>query len=76
VNPAPITRRRALVLGGLGAAGLIARGDGPPPDPNTGAFQPATTGAELLQPPVLDSRAGRLSVELTAAAGTRLAGRT
>jgi FtsP/CotA-like multicopper oxidase with cupredoxin domain len=44
-------------------------------NPGAGEFQPGADGAELLQPPVLDSRGGRLPVELTAAAGVRLAGR-
>lgn len=77
MTPAPISRRRAIVLGGLGAAavatgatGWIATGAGA-----DSRLRPADTGAELRQPQVLDSRAGRLQVELTAAAGVRLAGR-
>jgi FtsP/CotA-like multicopper oxidase with cupredoxin domain len=79
VTPAPISRRRALTLGGLGAVGLIAGTTGwiaaATADIGTGGFKPGITGTELLQPPVLDSRNGRLSVELVAAAGVRLAGR-
>ncbi|AEA28922.1 multicopper oxidase type 3 (plasmid) [Pseudonocardia dioxanivorans CB1190] len=77
MTSAPISRRRAIVLGGLGAAavatgatGWIATGAGA-----GSRLRPADTGAELRQPQVLDSRAGRLQVELTAAAGVRLAGR-
>ena len=66
-------------LGGLGAVGLVAGATGwiasATADIGTGAFRPVATGAELLQPPVLDSRGGRLAVELTAAAGVSLAGR-
>ncbi|MGQ0480386.1 MAG: multicopper oxidase family protein [Pseudonocardia sp.] len=79
MTPAPISRRRALVLGGLGVAsvatgatGWIAANAGGTPG---GRLQPAGSGAALAQPPVLDSRGGRLEVELTAAAGVRLAGR-
>ncbi len=81
MTPAPISRRHALTLGGLGAVGLIAGTTGwivsatADTGTGTGAFRPDATGAELLDPPVLDSRAGRLAVELTAAAGVRLAGR-
>ncbi len=80
MTPAPISRRRAMVLGGLGAAAVAAgatgwiasiRGTG------TGSrLIPAGTGAELTQPPLLDSRDGRLQVELAAAAGMQLAGRS
>ena len=77
MTPAPISRRRALALGGLGAAGLIAGTTGwiasATADPATSL--PGASGDELVQPPLLDSRDGRLSVELTAAAGVRLAGR-
>jgi len=79
VTPAPISRRRALALGGLGTAVVVAGATGwiasATASTGTGAFDPSGTGAELLQPPLLDSRDGRLAVELTAAAGVRLAGR-
>lgn len=79
MTPAPISRRRAIVLGGLGAATLAAGATGwiaTNAGAGTGSrLQPADTGAELRQPQILDSRAGRLQVELTAAAGVRLAGR-
>jgi len=79
VTPAPISRRRALTLGGLGAIGLVAGATGwiasATASTGAGAFQPGDTGSELVQPPLLDSRGGRLAVELTAAAGVRLAGR-
>ncbi|QJY45514.1 multicopper oxidase family protein [Pseudonocardia broussonetiae] len=78
MTPAPISRRRAIVLGGFGAASLaigatgwFATGAGVR---TGGRLQPADTGAELRQPKVLDSADGRLQVELTAAAGVRLAG--
>ncbi|MBW0137254.1 multicopper oxidase domain-containing protein [Pseudonocardia abyssalis] len=77
MTPVPISRRRALILGGLGAGGLVAGTTGwiATVIADTGEFQPGTTGGELSQPPVLDSRDGRLSVELVAAVGARLAGR-
>ena len=79
MNPVPISRRRALALGGLGTAALVAGATGwiatATAGTASGAFRPGATGAELLQPPMLDGRDGRLSVELTAAAGVRLAGR-
>ncbi|MBP2371756.1 multicopper oxidase family protein [Pseudonocardia parietis] len=77
MTPAPISRRRAIILGGLGAASLAAGGTGwiaAGPGVGTSRLEPADTGAELHQPPVLDSRDGRLQVELTAAAGARLGG--
>lgn len=75
MTPAPISRRRALVLGGLGAASVVTGATGWIAGGATGdRLQPADTGAALAQPPVLDSRGGRLQVELTAAAGVRLAG--
>lgn len=79
MTPAPVSRRRAMVLGGLGAAavaagtaGWIASGGGAA---TGGRFAPADTGAELTQPPLRDSRDGRLQVEITAAAGVQVAGR-
>ena len=79
MTPAPISRRRALALGGLGAVGLVAGATGwiasATADTGTGAFRPDSSGGELFQPPVLDSRDGRPAVGLTAAAGVRLAGR-
>ena len=78
MTPAAISRRRALTMGGLGAVGLIAGATGWIASATTstgaGTFEP-DSGSELLQPPVLDSRDGRLAVELTAAAGIQLAGR-
>lgn len=77
MTPAPISRRRALVLGGLGAVGLVTGATGwiASATAAPATFLPGASGAELVQPPVLDSRDGRLAVELTAAAGARLAGR-
>ncbi|MBW0091939.1 multicopper oxidase family protein [Pseudonocardia sp. KRD-184] len=78
MTPAPISRRRAIVLGGLGAASLAIGATGwvaTSAGVRTGGrLRAADTGAELRQPQVLDSADGRLQVELTAAAGVRLAG--
>lgn len=79
MTPAPVSRRRAIMLGGLGAAavaagtvGWIASNGGI----GTGSrFAPAGAGAELSQPRLLDSRNGRLQIEITAAAGVQVAGR-
>ena len=78
---APISRRRALVLGGAGVVavvagttGWIATADNGPGPTGTGSGT-AETGAELGAPPLLDSSEGRLQIELVAAPGVRLAGR-
>ena len=78
---APISRRRALVLGGAGVVavvagttGWIATADNGPGPTGTGSGS-AETGAELGAPPLLDSSEGRLQIELVAAPGVRLAGR-
>lgn len=71
----PISRRKALLVGGLGIAGTVAGGAGliwtlrtSPPGP--------VTGSELTQPPEERSADGQLSVRLVAAAGQiLLAGR-
>lgn len=70
----PISRRKALLLGGLGVAGTVAGG--------AGLFWTLTspsgpvTGGELTQPPEERSRDGLLQVRLEAAPGpTLLAGR-
>ncbi|MCK8434663.1 multicopper oxidase family protein [Streptomyces sp. D2-8] len=70
---APISRRRALGLIGLGTAGVAAGAAGC----GTGLSAPSrgATGQDLAQPPVLASRDGVLNVSLTAAPGVRLAGR-
>ncbi len=81
MRPAPISRRRALGLAGLGTAavaigatgwlGGFAGYDGA--DAAAGRLRPAA--AEPLRVPgVLASRGGRLAVELTAAPGATLAG--
>lgn len=63
----PISRRQALLLGGLGAAGTVAGGAGliwslsSPPGP--------ATGAGLIQPAELRSGNGQLQVRLEAAPG-------
>lgn len=77
MSPRPVSRR-VLVLGGLGVAGAAAVSTGwlaTTIRPATQSGPPPSAGTELQQPPVLDSRDGRLRVELTAAAGVRLAGR-
>ncbi len=78
MTPRPISRRRAIVLGGLGAATLATGAAGwaaPRAGGGTGSrLQPGGTGAELQQPHLLDSQGGRLEVALTAAAGVPLAG--
>jgi FtsP/CotA-like multicopper oxidase with cupredoxin domain len=76
VTREPISRRRALTLVGLGtasvAAGTIgwATGLGAP----AGRRTPASAGQPLTQPQAMVSRDGVLDVQLTAAAGVRLAG--
>jgi len=80
----PISRRRALQLGLLGAASLGVGGVGLWRTTTTGPRSPVGSGAvatpsqdELIQPAVLASQGGLLNVELTAAervvdlAGTR-----
>ena len=70
----PISRRRALQLGGLGLAGTIIGGVGLARQ-LTSRFDPAV-GAALIEPPVLRSTGGELDVRLEAAARrVRLAGR-
>lgn len=76
----PLSRRRALSLGALGAASVAVGTTGWLSGWLSGAgsrsddrFVPAS-GEVLREPAVLDSRGGRLEVELTAAAGAALAG--
>lgn len=75
----PISRRRVLVVGGLGAASIATGVSGWFASGRIGGtgcrLQPVDTGTDLAQPQILDSQGGRLAVELTAAAGARLAGR-
>lgn len=70
---APISRRRALGLIGLGTAGVAVGATGWAT--GVGAPSRGTSGQDLAQPPVLASRDGVLEVSLTAAPGVRLAGR-
>lgn len=77
---APITRRRALGVIGLGAAGVAVGTTGwvaalGAPPGSGGRLQPGASGQLLAEPAVLASRDGVLNVELTAAAGVPLAGR-
>lgn len=70
----PISRRRALQLGGLGVASTLVGGLGLARSV-TSAFEPAT-GVALLEPTALRSAGGELAVRLEAAQGrVRVAGR-
>jgi hypothetical protein len=60
MSPRPISRRSAIILGGLGVAevatgatGWLATAAATGPG---GRLQPGATGDELTQPPVLDSQ--------------------
>ena len=66
----PMTRRNALILGGLGTASLVAGGTGLVWSANSG-FVPSTT-QDLTEPRALHSVAGALNVRLTAAEGRTL----
>jgi FtsP/CotA-like multicopper oxidase with cupredoxin domain len=67
----PVPRRRVLALAGIGAtAAACGVLGGCAAGPVTGP-----PGEDLREPPVIESRDGRLSVTLTAAPGTRIAGR-
>jgi FtsP/CotA-like multicopper oxidase with cupredoxin domain len=73
----PISRRRALTLLGLGTASVAAGAAGWVTGlgaPGGTRLKPAGTGQTLGQPEVIASRDGVLDVQLTAAAGVRLAG--
>lgn len=65
----PISRRRALQLGGLGLAGVLAGGLGLAWQGSRGARFDAAVGAELSEPSVLASSGGELALALTAAEG-------
>ncbi|WP_087872567.1 multicopper oxidase family protein [Arthrobacter globiformis] len=66
----PISRRRALLLGGLGVAGTVAGGSGMA---WTMSSSPGpVSGAELMQPPEERSVDGQLQVRLEAAPGPLL----
>lgn len=73
-----ISRRHAIVVGGLGTAALAVGVTGWLTATGGGAadsrLQPRASGAALQQPRLLDSRNGHLEVTLTAAPGARLAG--
>ncbi|MHA7142444.1 multicopper oxidase family protein [Arthrobacter sp. Sr33] len=69
-----MSRRQALLLGGLGIAGTATGGAGLIWTLTT--REPPVTGSELIQPPVLRSNNGQLQVRLEAAPGQiLLAGR-
>ena len=61
----PITRRNALMLGGVGAAAIIAGGTGLTWALTSGAGQ--AEGPPLAEPDILRSTNGKLTVRLTAA---------
>jgi FtsP/CotA-like multicopper oxidase with cupredoxin domain len=63
----PISRRRALRLGGLGLAATVVSGCGLPA-PGRSTFAPLA-GEALIEPPVLRSSGGMLQVRLEAAKG-------
>ena len=67
----PITRRNALILGGVGAVGIGIGGTGLWLARDTSSPIPSQTdvGLELTEPPELRSSNGALSVALEAAAG-------
>ncbi|MDF3313342.1 multicopper oxidase family protein [Rhodococcus sp. T2V] len=65
----PISRRRALQLGGLGLAGVLAGGLGLVWKGSRGTRFDAAAGAELSEPSVLSSTGGELAIELEAAEG-------
>jgi FtsP/CotA-like multicopper oxidase with cupredoxin domain len=70
----PISRRRALTLGGLGVASTVIGGAGLVRT-ITARFEPAA-GAALVEPPMLASTGGRLQLRLEASEGpVTLAGR-
>jgi len=70
----PLSRRRALQLGGLGVAGIVVGGAGLA-WAGTTRYDPVL-GGNLTAPAVLTSAAGNLTVTLEAAAGSGpLAGR-
>ena len=75
----PISRRQAIIIGGLGVAGLASGAAGwlatCQSSSAGGRLQPAGAGVHLNQPPVLASHNGRVRVELTAGGGVHLAGR-
>lgn len=74
---APVTRRRALGVIALGAAGIAVGTTGwvsdlGAPAGSGGRLQPGASGQPLAEPAVLASRDGVLGIELTAAAGVAL----
>jgi FtsP/CotA-like multicopper oxidase with cupredoxin domain len=74
---ARISRRRALILCGLGVSSIAAGATGCGVASSTpgSTLPPEETGASLREPAVLNSSGGRLEVELTAGIGVSLAGR-
>jgi FtsP/CotA-like multicopper oxidase with cupredoxin domain len=79
VTGKPISRRRALGLLGLGTAAVAAgtagwAADVGAPSQST-RLEPGASGEPLRQPEMTAGRDGTLEVNLTAAAGVRLAGR-
>lgn len=79
MTPAPISRRRAIILGGLGAASLATGATGwiaTTAGGGTGSRMQPRRHRRRTGPAAGPGQPGRrLQVELTAAAGVRLAGR-
>ena len=74
---AELSRRHALQVAALGAAGVVAGGVGTWRTflgPAAGSFD-APAGEALRQPPVISSRGGLLDLSLTAARGVDVGGR-
>jgi FtsP/CotA-like multicopper oxidase with cupredoxin domain len=76
-HPAPITRRRAIGLTLTGASSLAAGSAGWIAGRRRpgGHLEAAVSGQRLRQAAVIDSRDGRLEIELVAAPGVTVAGR-
>lgn len=74
---ADVSRRRALQLAGLGLVATAAGGAGlwRGSGGSGSSVLDARTGTDLVEPPTVVSRDGRLDVRLEAAAGVTLAGR-
>jgi len=75
----PITRRNALILGGVGIAGVAVGGTGLLMNPGLSPLGPSEfgSGGEFIEPTELRSTGGALAVALESASGqVTIAGRT